>query len=216
MMRFKGFLWAVGILLVSCLLGSFEVMAKTDAIKVGDKAPDFTLPAQDGTNVSLKDFAGKKAVVLYFYPRDNTPVCTKEACSFRDQYEVFGQKDTEVLGVSADSVESHKDFASAQHLPFKLLSDKDNVLRKAYGVASTMGLMPGRVTYLIDKDGIVRLVFNSQLDSQKHVDEALRVLADINAGSNKDASTGGTKDTSADAGKDTNKDAVKDAAKDVN
>ncbi len=180
MIRLKSFLWAVGILLLLCVLGGFEVMAKSDAIKVGDKAPDFSLPAQDGQNVSLKDYAGKKAVVLYFYPKDNTPVCTKEACSFRDRYEVFGKKDTEVIGVSADSVESHKDFASAQHLPFKLLSDKDNSVRKAYGVASTMGVMPGRVTYVIDKQGIVRLVFNSQLDAQKHVDEALKVLDQAN------------------------------------
>ncbi len=181
-MRFKGVLWAVGILLVSCLLGGFEVMAKGNAIKVGDKAPDFTLPAQDGKDVSLKEYAGKKAVVLYFYPKDNTPVCTKEACSFRDQYEVFAKKDTEVLGVSADSVESHKDFAAAQKLPFKLLSDKDNAVRKLYGVASTMGVMPGRVTYVIDKEGVVRLVFNSQLDSKKHVDEALKILSEINKG----------------------------------
>jgi len=180
MIRFSSLLWAVGILLVSCLLGGFEVMAKSDAIKVGDKAPDFNLPAQDGKDVSLKDYAGKKAVVLYFYPKDNTPVCTKEACSFRDQYEVFGKKDTEVIGISADSVDSHKEFADSQHLPFKLLSDKDNAVRKAYGVASTMGVMPGRVTYVIDKDGVVRLVFNSQLDAQKHVDEALKVLTDIN------------------------------------
>lgn len=182
MVRSKSFLWAVGILLLSFVLGGFEVKAKGDAIKVGDRAPDFTLPAQDGKDVSLKDYAGKKAVVLYFYPRDNTPVCTKEACSFRDQYEVFAKKDTEVVGVSADSVESHKDFASAQHLPFKLLSDKGNTVRKAYGVASSMGMMPGRVTYVIDKQGIVRLVFNSQLDAQKHVDEALKVLEEINKG----------------------------------
>lgn len=181
MIRSKSVVWAVGILLLSCLFGGFKTMAKGDAIKVGDKAPDFTLPAQDGSDVSLKDFAGKKSVVLYFYPRDNTPVCTKEACSFRDQYEVFGKKDTVVLGVSADSVESHKSFASAQHLPFQLLSDKNNAVRKAYGVSSTMGVMPGRVTYVIDKEGVVRLVFNSQLDAQKHVDEALKVLEEINA-----------------------------------
>lgn len=154
-------------------------MAKKDAIKVGDQAPDFSLPAQDGSNVSLKDFAGKKSVVLYFYPKDNTPVCTKEACLFKDQYEVFGKKDSEVIGVSADSVESHMGFATAQHLPFKLLSDRDNEVRKLYGVPSTIGVMPGRVTYVIDKNGVVRLVFNSQLDAQKHVDEALKVLAEI-------------------------------------
>jgi thioredoxin-dependent peroxiredoxin len=176
MMRSKNILVAIFLLLVSSALGGFGAMAKSDAVKVGDKAPDFSLPAQDGQNVSLKDYAGKKSVVLYFYPKDNTPGCTKEACSFRDQYEVFAKKDTEVIGVSADSVDSHKAFAGAQHLPFKLLSDSDNKLRKLYGVASTMGVMPGRVTYVIDKDGIVRLVFNSQIDAQKHVDEALKVI----------------------------------------
>jgi peroxiredoxin Q/BCP len=179
MARFNNVLLAMFLVVMSCLLGGFGVMAKKDAIKVGDQAPDFSLPAQDGSNVSLKDFAGKKSVVLYFYPKDNTPVCTKEACLFKDQYEVFGKKDSEVIGVSADSVESHMGFATAQHLPFKLLSDRDNEVRKLYGVPSTIGVMPGRVTYVIDKNGVVRLVFNSQLDAQKHVDEALKVLAEI-------------------------------------
>lgn len=182
MSRSKGILWAIGIVLVSSLLGGFRVMAKSAPIKVGDKAPEFTLPAQDGKDVSLKDLVGKKAVVLYFYPKDNTPICTKEACSFRDQYEVFGKKDAEVIGVSGDSVDSHKDFATAQHLPFKLLSDKDNAVRKLYGVPSTAGIVPGRVTYVIDKSGVVRLVFNAQTESKKHVDEALKVIDEINKG----------------------------------
>lgn len=178
MVRSKNLLVSLLVLLVSCMFGGLRVMAKSDAIKVGDKAPDFSLPAQDGQTISLKDYAGKKSIVLYFYPKDNTSICTKEACSFRDQYEVFAKKDTEVIGVSSDSVDSHKGFADAQHLPFKLLSDKDGSLRKKYGVPTTMGMLPGRVTYVIDKEGVVRLVFNSQLDSKKHVDEALKVLGE--------------------------------------
>ena len=131
-----------------------------EAIKVGDKAPDFTLPAQDGGNVSLHDFAGQKAVVLYFYPKDNTPGCTKEACSFRDSYEDFKNAGAEVIGVSSDSEKSHQGFAGEHKLPFKLLADKDGRLRKTYGVPSSMGILPGRVTYVIDKTGVVRLVFN--------------------------------------------------------
>lgn len=145
-------------------------------IKVGDKAPDFTLPAQDGGSVSLHDFAGNKAVVLYFYPKDKSLVCTKEACSFRDAYEDFKQAGAEVLGVSSDSEKSHEGFVGEYKLPFKLLTDKDGKLRKTYGVPSSMGVVPGRVTYVIDEAGTVRLVFNSQLDAAKHVTEALSVI----------------------------------------
>ena len=156
-------------------------MAKKEHVQVGDKAPEFSLPAQDGATVSLKDFANKDSVVLYFYPKDNTSVCTKEACLFKDSYSVFSEKGAVVLGVSSDSVESHKGFAQAQHLPFKLLSDAKGEVRKLYGVPSAMGMLPGRVTYVIDPSGTVRLVFNSMLDAKKHVDEALKVLQEINA-----------------------------------
>jgi peroxiredoxin Q/BCP len=180
MARVKNVLCSMLLIILSCLLGGFGAMAKKDdAVKVGDKAPEFSLPAQDGSTISLKDYAGKKAVVLYFYPKDNTSVCTKEACLFKDQYEVFTSDGAEVIGVSSDSVESHKGFAAAQHLPFKLLSDKDGKVRKLFGVPTTMAVVPGRVTYVIDKTGVVRLVFNSQLDAQKHVDEALKVLKNI-------------------------------------
>lgn len=182
MSRSKNLFVALIVLVLSSVLGGISALAKDEGIKVGDKAPDFSLPAQDGSTVSLKDFAGKKAVVLYFYPKDNTPICTKEACSFRDEYDVFTKKNAEVIGVSSDSVDSHKEFATQQHLQFKLLSDKDGELRKAFGVPKTAKLMPGRVTYVIDKAGVVRLVFNSQLDSKKHVDEALAVLAEIDKG----------------------------------
>jgi thioredoxin-dependent peroxiredoxin len=149
-------------------------------VKVGDAAPDFTLPAQGGNTVRLRDFLGKSAIVLYFYPRDETAGCTAEACSFRDHYEVFKETGTEVIGVSSDSEDSHKRFAARHKLPFILVSDKDGELRKSYGVPTTFGLLPGRVTYIIDKQGIVRHIFSSQFMPQKHIDEALKTLHALN------------------------------------
>ncbi len=148
-------------------------------VQVGDSAPDFSLPTQDGNNVSLHDFRGKKAVVLYFYPKDDSPGCTVEACTFRDSYEVFKEAGAEVIGVSSDSQESHQQFASKNHVPFILASDQGGVLRKHYGVATTMGLLPGRVTYVIDKQGVVRNVFSSQFAPQKHITEALQTLKSL-------------------------------------
>ncbi len=152
---------------------------ETKKVQAGDKAPDFTLPAQDGKMVSLHEFAGKTAVVLYFYPKDNTPGCTNEACSFRDSYEVFKKAGAEVIGVSADSVESHQQFAARNHLQFILLSDKDGAVRKSYGVPSTFGLLPGRVTYVIDQHGIVQHIFSSQFAPEKHIKEALQTLSKL-------------------------------------
>jgi peroxiredoxin Q/BCP len=151
-------------------------MAASDGVRVGEPAPDFTLPSATGEPVSLGDFRGKSEVVLFFYPKDNTPVCTAEACSFRDSYEAFREAGAEVIGVSADSVESHRRFAGRHRLPFRLLSDADGALRARYGVPRTLGLFPGRVTYLIDRRGIVRHVFSSQFQPARHVEEALRVL----------------------------------------
>jgi peroxiredoxin Q/BCP len=145
-------------------------------VQVGDKAPDFTLPSQMGDNVTLSEYFGKKNVVLYFYPKDETTGCTKEACAFRDSYDIFTGLGAEVLGVSGQSVESHKSFASHHSLPFLLLSDEDNKVRKLYGVPANMGIIPGRVTYIIDKKGVVRHVFNSQYQPQKHIEEAKQVL----------------------------------------
>jgi len=151
------------------------------AVNVGDKAPDFTLPSQIGDSVTLSEYFGKKNIVLYFYPKDETIGCTKEACTFRDSYEVFTKLGAEVLGVSGQSIESHKSFASHHGLPFLLLSDADNKVRHLYGVPATMGIIPGRVTYIIDKKGVVRHVFNSQYQPEKHVEEAKQVLEKINA-----------------------------------
>jgi len=147
-------------------------------VNVGDKAPDFTLPSQLGDNVTLSEYFGKKNVVLYFYPKDESPGCTREACAFRDSYELFTDLGAEVIGVSADSVESHKAFAEHHNLPFTLLSDVDNSVRKLYGATSSLGI-PGRVTFIIDKKGVVRHVFSSQLQAEKHVIEAREVLKKI-------------------------------------
>jgi len=148
-------------------------------VKVGDKAPLFSLPTQTGTTMNLEDLLGKSTIVLYFYPKDNTSGCTAEACSFRDSYEVFKKAGAEVIGVSSDSEETHQQFASKHHLPFLLLSDKKGALRKLYGVSATLGILPGRVTYVIDKDGVVRHVFSDQLNATKHINEALKVVQEI-------------------------------------
>jgi peroxiredoxin Q/BCP len=145
-------------------------------VQVGDLAPDFTLPGQKNKTVSLHDYLGKRAIVLYFYPKDNTPGCTAEACAFRDSYEVFKEAGAEVIGVSADSESSHEQFATKHRLPFILLSDSDGTVRKRYGVSSMFGLLPGRVTYIIDKQGIVRHIFSSQFTPEKHITEALKTL----------------------------------------
>lgn len=145
-------------------------------IEEGKAAPAFKLKDQDGNVVSLADFKGKQNVVLYFYPKDDTPGCTKEACAFRDQYEDFAEAGAEVIGVSSDGGASHRDFARKHRLPFTLLSDAGGAVRKRYGVPATLGLLPGRVTFVIDREGVVRHVFNSQLAAAQHVSEALEAL----------------------------------------
>ncbi|HEX5159474.1 MAG TPA: peroxiredoxin [Ktedonobacterales bacterium] len=145
-------------------------------VAIGDRAPDFMLPDQTGKSVRLSDLLSEQAVVLYFYPKDETQGCTAEACSFRDSYEVFKEAGAEVVGVSSDSVESHESFAAHHRLPFILLSDEGSALRKLYGVPTTMGMFPGRVTYIIDRDGIVRHIFSSQLQFNRHVIEALDTI----------------------------------------
>jgi thioredoxin-dependent peroxiredoxin len=150
---------------------------------VGDVAPDFTLPSHSGEEVSLGEFVGRKrAIVLFFYPKDDTPACTKEACAFRDGYEQFGKLGVEVIGVSSDSVRSHQRFVEKHELPFTLLSDEGSEVRRLYGVPNMFGLFPGRVTYVIDEEGVVRHVFSSQLQAARHVEEALEALGSIGAG----------------------------------
>ena len=163
----------------------------TSQINVGDAAPDFSLPSQKGGVVNLNELLSAKEVVLYFYPKDNTPGCTAEAKAFRDSYEAFGEMGAEVVGVSSDSVDSHADFASRCDLPFTLLSDPGGKVRRLYGVPSTMGLFPGRVTYVIDRQGVVRHVFNSQFNATRHVEEAIRVLKSLRGGSGASGMAGG-------------------------
>ncbi|HZC04781.1 MAG TPA: peroxiredoxin [Ktedonobacterales bacterium] len=154
---------------------------QNERASVGDLAPDFTLPNTAGEMVSLSDFRGKKEVVLYFYPKDNSSGCTAEACAFRDNYAVIADLNAEVLGVSSDSQESHQGFASQYRLPFPLLSDEGGAVRKRYGVPQTLGLIPGRVTYVIDKQGIIRHIFTSQINIERHIAEALTTLRQLNA-----------------------------------
>jgi peroxiredoxin Q/BCP len=148
-------------------------------VKVGDEAPDFTLHDQDGKPVSLSDYTGRSNVVLFFYPKDFSPGCTKQVCSFRDSYEDFTDLGAVVIGVSGDGVESHKEFLDTYLLPFTLLSDPHGDVRSLYGATKGFGLLPGRYTYVIDKTGVVRHIFTSETNMQKHIDEALRVLEGI-------------------------------------
>ena len=150
-------------------------------IQAGDQAPDFTLPTQSGETFELKDHLGDRVIVLYFYPKDNTSGCTAEACAFRDSYEVFTEAGADVIGVRSDSVDKHAGFASEHNLPFTLVSDKGGKVRKAYGVPGVLGVIPGRVTYVIDRAGVVRHVFSSMTNIDGHVNDALRVVQDLQA-----------------------------------
>ncbi len=152
----------------------------TQKIEKGSKVPSFTLKDQDGKLFDIKSVLGKKNLVIYFYPKDDSPGCTKEACYFRDQFEVFNQADAMIIGISGQSVESHKKFAEKYHLSFTLLSDEGNKVRKLFGVPTDLfGALPGRVTYVVDKTGTVVYVFDSQSQATKHVDEALRILKEM-------------------------------------
>lgn len=154
-------------------------MANSSPIKVGDRAPSFTLPNQSGAMVNLDDLLGKKPIVLYFYPKDDTPGCTAESCAFRDSYDVFHDAGAEVIGISGDSSASHEQFAAKYNLPFTLLADMGNKVRSRYGVPATLFILPGRVTYIIDKKGVVQRIFDSQLDFNGHVNEALTVIQNL-------------------------------------
>jgi thioredoxin-dependent peroxiredoxin len=155
------------------------MMADPVAVRIGDQAPYFELPSSTGENVRLSDFQGKSEVVLFFYPKDHSPACTAEACAFRDSYETFREAGAEVIGISSDPADSHRRFSDRFRLPFMLVSDADGSVRARYGVRRTLGLFPGRVTYLIDRDGIVRHIFSSQFRPMKHVSEALRILGSL-------------------------------------
>ncbi|KAJ9538407.1 hypothetical protein OSB04_031140 [Centaurea solstitialis] len=148
-------------------------------VNKGSVPPSFTLKDQDGKNVSLSKFKGKP-VVVYFYPADETPGCTKQACAFRDSYEKFKKAGAQVVGISGDDAASHKAFAKKYRLPYTLLSDEDNKVRKEWGVPSDLfGTLPGRQTYVLDKNGVVQLIYNNQFQPEKHIDETLKFLQSL-------------------------------------
>jgi peroxiredoxin Q/BCP len=156
-------------------------VAKTNRPGVGDPAPDFTLPTQTGEQVSLHDLLEQQVVVLFFYPKDDTYGCTREACAFRDAYDVFTEAGAQVVGVSSDSIDSHDSFARKHSLPFTLLADEGGELRRRYDVPTTLGILAGRVTYVIDRQGVIRHVFSSQTQFNNHVQGALAVVRQLTA-----------------------------------
>jgi len=152
------------------------VRSSKPPIGVGEWAPGFALRDQSGSLVALKDLLGDGPIVLFFYPRDDTTGCTKEACRFRDDYDHFREARARVLGISSDSEESHRRFAAKFSLPYQLLSDPGGKVRALYGASSIFGLMPRRVTFTIDPTGIIRNVFRSDARFEEHVEQAVRSL----------------------------------------
>ena len=150
-------------------------------MRVGDTIPELTVTVETGEQKALAALQGERAMVLYFYPKNETPVCTKEACSFRDAYEDFVEAGAVVVGVSGDSAGSHRAFTQRHRLPFTLVADAGGALRKAFRVPRLMGFMDGRTTYVIDKDGIVRHVFTAHFVANEHVEEALSVVRTLMA-----------------------------------
>ena len=181
-MKFRNFYFlclTISVLLIAFYL-IFNHYKKMEKIEIGSIIPQFKLFDQNGNLFDIASVLGKKNLVIYFYPKDDSPGCTKEACYFRDQFEVFNEADALIIGISAQSVESHKEFAKKYRLSYTLLSDDGNKIRKLFGVpANLFGLLPGRVTYVINKAGKVVYLFNSQIQATKHVDEAMRILKEL-------------------------------------
>jgi peroxiredoxin Q/BCP len=145
-------------------------------LKVGDMAPDFTLQNQNSQAVHLSDVLKKGWAILFFYPKDNSPICTSQVCAFRNAYDDFRFAGAEVIGISADSVESHQGFVSKQSLPFPLLSDPDRAVAQQYGIPMMFGLLPSRVTFVVDPNQIIRMVYPSQFTAKAHMEKALKLL----------------------------------------
>ncbi len=151
----------------------------TALLAPGTTAPDFALQDQTGREVTLRQFRNQAPVVLFFYPKDGTAGCSAQNCGFRDHFDELVGHGAEVIGVSSDTVASHRAFAERLRLPFTLLSDPDQMVRVAYGVPRTLGLIPGRVTFVIDQQGVIRAVFNSQFRPAAHVSRALSALSTL-------------------------------------
>lgn len=145
-------------------------------LKPGSIAPDFELQDQNNQPVRMSEVLQKGWVVLFFYPKDHSPVCTTQVCAFRNAYHEFQDAGAEVLGISADSVASHQQFVQSQRLPFTLLSDPKGDVANQYGVLKTFGLIPGRVTFVIDPKGVVRMAYPSQFNAKAHMEKALSIL----------------------------------------
>lgn len=152
-------------------------MNKKKTLKVGDKCPSFSLNNQKGEKIDISNIIGRKNILIYFYPKDETYGCTQQACSFRDAYDEFLEYDCEVFGISSDDKKSHDNFSNKHNLNFDILSDVNNEVRNMFGVPrSLFGLVSGRVTYLVDKKGEIVWIFNSQINAKKHIEEALNFL----------------------------------------
>ena len=146
------------------------------ALKVGDQIPHFSATDTNGNLFESSTIIGTKPVVIYFYPKDNTPGCTAQACSFRDQYQDFTDIGAEVIGISSDNQKSHEKFSKQYNLPFILLSDNNKIIRNLFGVPSgLLGLLPGRVTYVADRNGVIKMIFDSML-ATKHIPKALEAV----------------------------------------
>ncbi|PVX46665.1 peroxiredoxin Q/BCP [Flavobacterium sp. 103] len=148
-------------------------------LKIGDKIPNFKAKDTNGNDFDSQGIVGQKPLVIYFYPKDNTPGCTVQACSFRDQYEDFKDLGAEVIGISSDNIASHQKFTQQYKLPFILLSDSDKKIRKLFGVPSGLfGILPGRVTYVADKTGTIIMVFDSMM-AKRHIPKALEAIREL-------------------------------------
>ncbi|MCF6181524.1 peroxiredoxin [Lutibacter sp.] len=173
------------LIIVTIVLGVL-ILKKEDKnmkkIEVGDAIPTINLKDENGVEVNIN--AIKKPLIIYFYPKDETPGCIKEACKFRDEFQRFTDLGVQVFGISGDSSASHKKFKEKYHLPFTLLADTNNEIRKKFGVPKSLLFLPGRVTYVVNKNGIVTYMFNSQFGAEKHIEKTLEFLnknkADIN------------------------------------
>lgn len=146
------------------------------SLQIGDPIPAFSLQADNGDTITQAELLGQGPFVVYFYPFDNTPGCTAEACTFRDQYEAFTDLGASVYGVSGDSIEKHVNFKERYRLPFTLLSDPGRQITKAFGVKKRIGILPGRVTFVFDSAGILRHRFKSDTNMERHVTESLAAI----------------------------------------
>ncbi len=156
-------------------------MAK-QSIKEGDFIPDFEADNHDGERLKFSAQSLTRPAVIYFYPKDDTPGCTAEACAFRDAFADFTDAGVDVIGISSDSVERHKAFREKHRLPYTLLADTTHAIRKAFGVPTNLfGLLPGRVTYVVNSQGKVIMVFNAQLDATQHIVKALKAIESLEA-----------------------------------